>query len=45
MKDLSFSATGIIMNVNNGEIVAITNYPEYDNNLMTNATGTEDNKK
>lgn len=39
------SATGIIMNVNNGEIVAITNYPEYDNNLMTNATGTEDNKK
>ncbi len=39
------SATGIIMDVNNGEILAITNYPEYDNNLMTNAEGVEDNKK
>ncbi len=39
------SATGIIIDVNNGEILAITNYPEYNNNLMTNASGTEDNKK
>lgn len=46
VEDRNFiSATGIIMNVNNGEILAITNYPEYDNNLMTNASGTEDNKK
>lgn len=39
------SATGIIMDVNTGEILAITNFPEYDNNLMTNASGEEDNKK
>jgi penicillin-binding protein 2 len=26
------------MDVTNGEILAITSYPEYDNNLMTNAT-------
>ena len=39
------SGTGIIMDVNTGEVLAITNYPEYDNNLMTNASGTLDNQK
>ncbi|MDQ1282110.1 MAG: penicillin-binding protein 2, partial [Patescibacteria group bacterium] len=39
------SGTGIIMDVNTGEVLAMTNFPEYDNNLLTNATGTQDNKK
>ena len=39
------SGTGIVMDVNNGEILAITTFPQYDNNLMTNATGTADNQK
>lgn len=39
------SATGIIMDATNGEILAMTNYPEYDNNLMTNAETVEDNQK
>lgn len=30
------SGTGVIMDVKNGEVLAITSYPEYDNNLMTN---------
>ncbi len=29
---------GVIMDVTNGEILAITSFPEYDNNLITNAT-------
>lgn len=44
--DRSFiSGAAIIMNINNGELLAITSFPEYDNNLMTNASGTIDNKK
>lgn len=39
------SGTGIIMDVNTGEILVMTTFPEYDNNLLTNATGTQDNKK
>lgn len=39
------SGTGIIMDVNTGEILVMTTFPEYDNNLLTNATGTADNKK
>lgn len=39
------SGTGIIMDVNTGEILTMTTFPEYDNNLLTNATGTADNKK
>lgn len=39
------SGTGVIMDVTNGEILALTTFPEYDNNLLTNASGTEDNKK
>lgn len=39
------SGTGIIMDVNTGQILAITTFPEYDNNLLANATGTVDNKK
>lgn len=33
---------GVIMDVNNGEILAITSYPEYNNNLITNATTKEE---
>jgi penicillin-binding protein 2 len=33
---------GIIIDVNTGEILAITSYPEYDNNLMTNAITKEE---
>lgn len=32
---------GVIMDVRNGEILALTNYPEYDNNLITNAVTKE----
>ncbi len=39
------SGTGIIMNIKNGEILAMVNYPEYDNNLMTNSNSQEDNQK
>lgn len=39
------SGTGIIMDVNTGEVLVMTTFPEYDNNLLTNATGTLDNKK
>lgn len=38
------SGAGVIMDVTNGEILAITSFPEYDNNLMTNATGSVDRK-
>ncbi len=39
------SGAGVIMDVNTGEIYAITSYPEYDNNLMTNASSTEEKNK
>ncbi len=39
------SGAGVIMDVTNGEIIALTSYPEYDNNVMTNATSKEDKKK
>ncbi|MBP9765738.1 MAG: hypothetical protein KBD12_00695 [Candidatus Pacebacteria bacterium] len=39
------SGTGIIMNVNSGEVLAMITFPEYDNNLLSNATGTLENKK
>jgi penicillin-binding protein 2 len=32
---------GVIMDVTNGEILAITSYPEYDNNLITNTVTKE----
>lgn len=38
-----FSAgSGVIVNVYTGEVLALVSYPEYDNNLMTNASTTED---
>ncbi|MEN9338011.1 MAG: hypothetical protein RIQ41_325 [Candidatus Parcubacteria bacterium] len=37
------SGAGVIMNVQTGEILAMASYPEYDNNLMTNAKTKEDN--
>ena len=33
---------GVIMDVTNGEILAITSYPQYDNNLITNAVTKEE---
>lgn len=39
------AGAGVIMDVNNGEILALTNYPEYDNNLLTNAETKEENEK
>jgi penicillin-binding protein 2 len=36
---------GVIMDVTNGEILAITSYPEYNNTLITNATGKEENNE
>lgn len=39
------SGAGVIMNVRTGEILAITSYPEYNNNLMTNAESDEDDKQ
>lgn len=39
------SGAGVIMDVHTGELLAITSYPEYNNNLMTNAKTKEDNKE
>ncbi|MEA4910746.1 Peptidoglycan D,D-transpeptidase MrdA [bioreactor metagenome] len=39
------SGAGIIMDVNNGEVFALASYPEYNNNLMTNASTTEEKKE
>ena len=39
------SGAGVIMDVNSGEVLAITSYPEYDNNLLTNQNSKEDSKK
>ena len=32
---------GVIMNVNNGEVLAMVNYPEYDSNVLTRGADTE----
>jgi penicillin-binding protein 2 len=39
------SGAGVIMDVHTGEILALANYPEYDNNLMTNAVTKEEKKQ
>jgi penicillin-binding protein 2 len=36
---------GVIMDVNTGAILALTNYPQYDNNLITNTVTKEDKKQ
>lgn len=42
-KKASFSGgAGVIMDVKTGEILALTSYPQYDNNLITNATTKEE---
>lgn len=42
-RDYDYNAgAGIIMDVHTGEILAITSYPEYDNNLITNARTKEE---
>jgi penicillin-binding protein 2 len=38
------SGAGVIMDINTGEIIALTNYPEYNNNLLTNASTQEEKK-
>ena len=35
---------GVIMDVHTGEILALTSYPEYNNNLITNAATKEENQ-
>ncbi len=50
IKSLAHSApfnagAGVIMDIHTGEILALTNYPEYDNNLMVNASSEEDNNQ
>lgn len=43
---VSFKAgAGVIMDVHTGEILALVSYPEYDNNLMVNASTTADKKQ
>jgi penicillin-binding protein 2 len=37
------SGAGVIMDIHTGEVLALTSYPEYDNNLMTNADTKEEN--
>ncbi len=32
--------SAVMMNVNNGEVIAMANYPDYDNNLFINASST-----
>jgi penicillin-binding protein 2 len=37
-RDYDYAAgAGVIMDVHSGEVIAVTSYPEYDNNLITNA--------
>ncbi len=36
------SGAGVIVDVHTGEILALSSYPEYNNNIMTNATSSED---
>lgn len=44
-KKASFTGgAGVIMDVRTGEILALTSYPQYDNNVITNAV-TKDEKK
>lgn len=45
-KKASFtSGAGVIMDIHTGEILAITSYPEYNNNMMTNAKSKEENRQ
>ncbi len=39
------SGAGVIMDVRTGEILALTNYPEYSNNIITNAITKEEKKQ
>jgi len=36
---------GVIMDVRNGEIIALTSYPEYNNNIITNTVTKEEKKQ
>lgn len=36
------AGAGVIMDIHTGEILALTSYPEYNNNLITNATTQEE---
>lgn len=45
-KEVGFTGgAGAIMDVRNGEVLAITSYPEYNNTLITNATTKEEKSK
>jgi penicillin-binding protein 2 len=44
--DYGYTAgAGIIMDVHTGEVLALVSYPEYNNNIMTNASTTEEKKQ
>lgn len=45
-KEVGFTGgAGAIMDVRNGEVLAITSYPEYNNTLITNATTKEEKSR
>lgn len=45
-KKASFTGgAGVIMDVHTGEILALTSYPEYNNNILTNAVTKEEKKQ
>lgn len=45
-KEVGFTGgAGVILDVRNGEVLAVTSYPEYDNTLITNAVTKEEKAK
>ncbi len=45
-QDYGYTAgAGAIMDIHTGELLALTSYPEYDNNLITNAKTKEENSQ
>jgi penicillin-binding protein 2 len=45
-KEVGFTGgAGVILDVSNGEVLAVTSYPEYDNTLITNAVTKEEKAK
>ena len=38
------AAAGVVLDINTGEIISLVSYPDYDNNILTNATKEEQTK-
>ena len=36
---------GVIMDIHTGEVLALESYPEYNNNIMTNASSSEEKRE